>query len=157
MPTGFGPVLGTSHVPATCHFRPTSGANAVTARTFLARGEATPGQQQPRGQGGPVKPLFAYALGSLLAASSRKPAQEIRARNAQFGTVRNFTTAARERPQETAGHHVLMRRGMAGGEQRKRHGKFHGRAGKAFCGVHMQRSAKTVCWRWRQGSCSMDF
>jgi membrane protein len=102
MPTGVGPVLGTSHVPATCHFRPTSGANAVTARTFLARGEATPGHQQSRGQGGFVKPLLAYALGSLLAASSRKPAQEIRARNAQFGTVRNRATAARERSQETA-------------------------------------------------------
>ena len=78
------------------------GSECGDRQNFLARGEATPGQRRPRRQGGLFKPLLAYALGSLLAASSRKPAQEIRARNAEFGAVRNFTTAARERPRETA-------------------------------------------------------
>ena len=93
------PRFGNFPCPRDLPFQVNVGANAVTAKTFLARGEATPGQ---RGQGGLVKPLLAVALGSLLAASSRKPAQRIGARNVQPGTVRNRTTADRERLQETA-------------------------------------------------------
>jgi hypothetical protein len=73
----------------------------VTARTSFARGEGTPGPRQPHGHGGLVKPLLAYALGSLLAASSKKPAQGVGARNVQPDTDRNGSPAAREeRPQE---------------------------------------------------------
>jgi hypothetical protein len=50
IPTGFGPkFLGTPRVPRDLPFQVNVGANSVTAKTFLARGEATPGQ---RGQGG---------------------------------------------------------------------------------------------------------
>ena len=77
-------------------------SNAVTAKTFLARGEATPGQQSLAGKGGLSNLCSPMRWALCSRRVSRKPAQRIGARNVQSGTVRNRTTAARERPQETA-------------------------------------------------------